>query len=187
MAVRKWLQRLRRFREALMVLVHVWGGQPGRGPEVTTLRHCDTLQVMRNIFIYDGQVMIITDRDKMKAIRDNGRKVARFVPERIGRMMVAYIAWLLPAERVLRQRCKLPLPQEKCHEYLWRDGSSDRWNTDRLSSIMIRLMQADIKLRLGTKRYRIMAIELGRKIQGLTMKQTDAEGADNDDHEGEIE
>ena len=85
-----------------MVLVHVWGGQPGRGPEVITLRHCDTLQVMRNIFIYDGQVMIITDRDKIKAIRDHGRKVARFLPERIGRMMVAYIAWLLLAERVLR-------------------------------------------------------------------------------------
>ncbi|CAI6091000.1 unnamed protein product [Clonostachys chloroleuca] len=63
----------------------------------------------------------------------------------------------------------------------------NRWNTDRLSSIMIRLMQADIKLRLGTKRYRIMAIEFGRKIQGLTMKQTDAEGGDEDDHEGGIE
>ncbi len=185
--VRKWLQQLRRFREALMVLVHVWGGQPGRGPEVTTLRHCDTLQVMRNIFIYDGQVMIITDRDKMKAIRDHGRKVARFLPERIRRMMVAYIAWLLPAERVLRQKCKQPLPQEKCHEYLWRDGSSSRWNTDQLSSTMIRLMQADLKLKLGTKRYRIMAIEFGRKIQGLTMKQTDAEGGDDDDDESGIE
>lgn len=66
-----------------MVLVHVWGGQPGRGPEVTTLRHCDSWQPMRNMFVLDGQVMLITDRDKVKAMRDNGRKVARFLPPRV--------------------------------------------------------------------------------------------------------
>lgn len=101
--------------------------------------------------------------------------------------MVAYIAWLLPAERVLRQKCKQPLPQDKYYEYLWRNSSLDRWNTDQLSSIMIRLMQADIKLRLGTKRYRIIAIELGRKIQGLIIKQIDAEGGNDNDYDGGIE
>lgn len=45
--------------------------------------------------------MIVTDRDKMKAIRGNGRKVARFLPEAIGKMMIAYVAWVLPTERVL--------------------------------------------------------------------------------------
>ncbi|GKU14234.1 unnamed protein product, partial [Fusarium langsethiae] len=83
--VRKWLRELRLLRETLLVLMHTWGGLPGRGPEITTLRHCDSWQLMRNIFILDGQVMIVTDRDKMKAIRDNGRKVARFVPDRIGK------------------------------------------------------------------------------------------------------
>jgi hypothetical protein len=53
----------------------------------------------------NGQVVIVTDRDKMKAIRDNRRKVARFMPDRIGRMIMVYIVWLLPMERVLRQEC----------------------------------------------------------------------------------
>lgn len=30
---------------------------------------------MRNIFVLDGQVMLITDRDKVKAIWDNGRGI----------------------------------------------------------------------------------------------------------------
>lgn len=47
--------------------------------------------------------MLVTDRDKMKAMRDIGRKVARFLPERVGRMLLAYILWLLPAERLLRR------------------------------------------------------------------------------------
>ncbi|KAH6983762.1 hypothetical protein EDB80DRAFT_592032, partial [Ilyonectria destructans] len=116
------------------------------------------------LFLYDGQVMLITDRDKMKAIWGTGHKTARFLPDRIGRMMVAYIVWLLPAERTLRRKCKLPEPQEKCLEFFWRNGNSNCWDTERLSSIMIRLLQAEIKMRLGIGRYCVMAIELGRKI-----------------------
>ncbi|OAQ71908.1 hypothetical protein VFPPC_12026 [Pochonia chlamydosporia 170] len=36
--VRRWMRWLRVFREALMLLSHIWEGQPGRGPETATLR-----------------------------------------------------------------------------------------------------------------------------------------------------
>ena len=36
-------------------------------------------------------MILVTDRDKIKAIRDIRRKVARFLPERIGRILLAYI------------------------------------------------------------------------------------------------
>ena len=101
-AVRQWLDRLQAFRRALLVATHVWGGQPGRGPEIMTLRHCDTQQLPRNVFLVAGDVMLVTDRDKAKAIRGLGRKVARFLPARVGRLLVAYVAWLLPFERLLQ-------------------------------------------------------------------------------------
>ncbi|KID81895.1 recQ family helicase [Metarhizium guizhouense ARSEF 977] len=182
--VKRWTQRLRVFREALMLLSHIWEGQPGRGPETATLRHCDTWQVLRNVFLHDGQVMLVTDRDKMKAIRGTGRVVARFLPDRIGRMMVAYIAWLLPAERTLRRRCKLAEPREDCLEFLWRNGNSKCWGTERLSSIMTRMLQAEIKMRLGVSRYRVMAIEIGRRIRGLVIRQIDGMAGDDEDEEG---
>ncbi|PCD21222.1 hypothetical protein FGRA07_11749 [Fusarium graminearum] len=179
--VKRWLRDLKLLREALLVLVHTWGGLPGRGPETTTLRHCDSWQLMRNIFILDGQVMIVTDRDKMKAIRDIGRKVARFMPDRIGRIIVAYIAWLLPTERVLRRECQLAEPLGEQLEYMWRDGSSSVWETDRLSRQLGRVMQAGTGVRLGTGRYRVIAIEMGRKIRGLVMKQLEGKMDDEDD------
>ena len=98
--------------------VHVWGGQPGRGLEVMTLRHSDSWQLLRNIFIYNGALLIVTDRDKMKAIRSIRRKVARFLPDRLGRMMVAYIAWLLPAEEALLEYGQRPPPINMEREYL---------------------------------------------------------------------
>ncbi|KAH7012637.1 uncharacterized protein B0I36DRAFT_221660, partial [Microdochium trichocladiopsis] len=93
--VQQWLNQLQSFRQALLVSTHTWGGQPGRGPEIMTIRHCDTQDMLRNVFVFDGQVMLVTDRDKAKAIRGIGRKVARFLPETVGRLMVAYILWIL--------------------------------------------------------------------------------------------
>ncbi|KAL6366266.1 hypothetical protein LRP88_00111 [Fusarium phalaenopsidis] len=179
--VKKWLRDLRLLREVLIVLVHTWGGLPGRGPEVTTLRHCDSWQLIRNIFVTDGQVMIVTDRDKMKAIRDNARKVARFVPELIGRMIVGYITWLIPAERVLRRKCKLAEPRGEQLEFMWRDGSSRVWDTDRLSRQLARVMQAGTGARIGVGRYRPIAIEMGRRIRGLVAKQLESRIEDEDE------
>ncbi|KAH7021617.1 uncharacterized protein B0I36DRAFT_367985 [Microdochium trichocladiopsis] len=104
--VQQWLGQLQSFRQALLVSTHTWGGQPGRGPEIITIRHCDTQDMLRNVFIFDGQVMLVTDRDKGKAIRGIGRKVARFLPDTVGRLMVAYILWLLPFERLLLTETK---------------------------------------------------------------------------------
>ncbi|KID81227.1 recQ family helicase [Metarhizium guizhouense ARSEF 977] len=171
-----------------MVATHVWYGQPGRGPELMTLRHCDTWQLMRNIVLYDGQVMIITDRDKMKAIRDMGRKVARFLPDRLGRMMVAYIAWLLPAEELLTSMAGMEQPREDSYEYVWRHGNSKRWDSDRLSAIMARMLQASTGVRLGIGRYRAVAIEMGRKIRGLVIRQIDQSAGDSmDDDDIEVD
>ncbi|CAI6088681.1 unnamed protein product [Clonostachys chloroleuca] len=167
----KWLRRLRLLRETLMLLVHTWGGLPGRGPELTTMRHCDSWQLMRNVFVMDGQVMIVTDRDKMKAIRDNGCKVVRFVPDGIGRMMVVYISWLIPAERTLRRECKLAELRGEQLEYMWRDGSSRVWDTEQLSRKLVYVMQAGTGVRIGVGRYRAVAIEIGRRIRGLVMRQ----------------
>ncbi|KAI3578614.1 hypothetical protein IWW34DRAFT_737753 [Fusarium oxysporum f. sp. albedinis] len=185
--VKRWLRDLRLLRETLLVLVHTWGGLPGRGPEITTLRHCDSWQLIRNVFILDGQVMIVTDRDKMKAIRDNGRKVARFIPDRIGRMVVAYIAWLLPTERVLRQECQLNEPHGEQLEYMWRDGSSSVWETDRLSKKLARVMQAGTGVRLGVGRYRAIAIEMGRRIRGLVIRQLEGKMDEDEDENVEID
>ncbi|KAK9445144.1 DNA helicase, ATP-dependent, RecQ type [Metarhizium brunneum] len=120
----------------------------------------------------------------MKAIRGTGRVVARFLPDHIGRMMVAYIAWLLPAERIVRRKCKLPEPREDCLELLQRNGNSKCWGTERLSSIMTRMLQAEIKIRVGVGRYRVMAIEFGQRIQGLVIRQIDGMAGDDDDDEG---
>ncbi|KAK1989886.1 hypothetical protein LX36DRAFT_593823, partial [Colletotrichum falcatum] len=99
--VHSWLGKAQSFKRSLLASVHIWGGQPGRGPEMTTARYYNTQDMAWNVFVFNGQVMLVIDRDKNRAIRGISRKVARFLPEAVGKMMVAYIAWVLPFERFL--------------------------------------------------------------------------------------
>ena len=75
--VTRWLSNLRQLKGLLMVGKHVWTGMPGRGPEVSTLRHCDGLQVMRNVFLYEGSVMIATDLLLQQISERNANRWAR--------------------------------------------------------------------------------------------------------------
>ncbi|KAI3571187.1 hypothetical protein IWW34DRAFT_771140 [Fusarium oxysporum f. sp. albedinis] len=64
---------------------------------------------------------------------------------------------------------------------MWRDGNSSVWETDRLSRKLARVMQAGTGVRLGVGRYRAIAIEMGRKIRGLVMKQLEGKMDDEDE------
>ncbi|KAI3572940.1 hypothetical protein IWW34DRAFT_794556, partial [Fusarium oxysporum f. sp. albedinis] len=68
----------------------------------TAAETCNIEQLPKNIFVFDGQVVIITDRDKSKGLNGGtgDRRVARFLHERPSLMMMAYVAWLLPFEKM---------------------------------------------------------------------------------------
>jgi superfamily II DNA helicase RecQ len=210
--VKRWLTALREFKMAHMGNTHIWGGQPGRGPEVMTMRHCDGEQLIRNIFVFDGQVFVVTDRDKSKAIRDVGIKVARFLPGHVGEMMIAYIAWLAPVEELLlRQEAlaaavgrrssaaaaraqrsdaasqRLRTAQLLQDGWLWMDarpGFKGRWETAELSRRLVSLTGRFAGIELGVADYRHVSIEMGRKIKGLVVKQVEAVDDDRDWEDG---
>jgi superfamily II DNA helicase RecQ len=173
--IKAWLGELHQFKEALLAATHVWGGQPGRGPEIMTIRHCDTQDMARNVFVFDGQVMLVTDRDKTKAIRGIGRKVARFLPDRLGRVMAAYVLWLLPFEKMICAVSGAAGPAAALGPWLWKDGRKGLWQTAELSKKLTRVTTEHIGVGLGVADYRHVTIELGRQIRGLIVQQLEVD------------
>jgi hypothetical protein len=53
--VKRYLRCVDHFLTLLMVCVHITSGQPGRGSEITTMRHRNGLLQDQNIFVIDGQ------------------------------------------------------------------------------------------------------------------------------------
>ncbi|KAF1956343.1 hypothetical protein CC80DRAFT_363540, partial [Byssothecium circinans] len=99
--VKRYLRQVDRFLTLLMVCVHMTSGQPGRGSEVTTMRHQNGLLQDRNIFVMDGQVMTVVRYHKSQSQWDKPKVVPRFLPPRLGQVMVMYLAYLQPFQEYL--------------------------------------------------------------------------------------
>ena len=67
-AVSAYTARYKRFLELILILVHITAGQPARGTEITSLRYCNWLTVPRNIYMLDGQVMLVTTYHKSQSM-----------------------------------------------------------------------------------------------------------------------
>lgn len=186
-AIGAFLTLLKQFRGEFMPTVHIWGGQPGRGPELATLKHCDIEQLPKNVFVFDGRVMLVTDRDKCKGFQERGRKVARFLPEDVSRIMVAYIAWLLPFERVVHRLSGIRGPSDSLGPWLWKSAEKGMWATDELSRRLGLLTGTHLGVRLTVASYRHVAIEFGRRIKGLLIRQREVEVGDDDEVEDMID
>ena len=120
---------------------------------------------MRNVYIFDGQVLLITDRDKGR----RGRKVARFLSEDLSKVMVAYIAWLIPFERVLYKLSAIRGPSEDLAPWLWKSAEKGVWTTDELSLRFALFTGVHMTLKLTVLSYRHIVIEFGRRIKGLVI------------------
>jgi hypothetical protein len=51
--VAECLKELKAFKDMDLVNTYVWEGHQGWGPGVMTIWHCDTQQVLQNVFMFD--------------------------------------------------------------------------------------------------------------------------------------
>jgi hypothetical protein len=65
--VLRYLRKVDRFRELLLLYMHLTGGQPARGTEMTTLRFKNGYLQDRNIFVMHGQMVFVTRYHKSQS------------------------------------------------------------------------------------------------------------------------
>lgn len=94
-AAQKYLEDVDSFLEQLLLLVHITGGQPGRGTELLSLQWCNTVHgLRRNIFVKDGLISFVTFYHKGYSITNSAKIIHRYLPKEISEMMV-YFLWLV--------------------------------------------------------------------------------------------
>jgi hypothetical protein len=129
--VRQYLRQVNRFLEVLLCSVHVTSGQPGRGSEITTIRHGNGILQDRNIFVVDGQVMTVVRYHKSQSQWDKPKIVPRFLPPRLGHVMAAYLVYMQPFKEYLT----LQVLGGNYSDYVWHDAQG-AWDTGRLTRIL---------------------------------------------------
>jgi superfamily II DNA or RNA helicase len=159
--VRRYLRKVDRFRELLLLCMHLTGGQPARGTEMTTLRFKNGYLQDRNIFVMHGQMVFVTRYHKSQSQMDKPKVIPRFLPWRVGQVLAVYLAYLQPVQEYLSVQVK----GDGWSDYIWANEQGP-WETDRLTRIMIRESQKRLGTRLTTHDYRHVAISIGREVVG---------------------
>jgi superfamily II DNA helicase RecQ len=175
-AVRRYLGQVDRFLEMLLCSVHVTSGQPGRGSEITTMRHRNGTLQDRNIFVADGQIMTVVRYHKSQSQWDKPKVVPRFLPPQLGQVMAIYLVYIQP----FREYLTLQVLQGKYTDYVWSDAQG-AWETDRLTRVLKRETANRLGVKLHTLDYRHTAVGIGREKVG----QAFSKGYDDD--VGEVE
>ena len=94
--VQEYLTSVTAFQELLCILVHITGGQPTSGVELISIRHRNSPDAKRNIFIDDGMVTFVSHYVKGFNVENDGKLLRRYVPREVGELVVQYLWLLLP-------------------------------------------------------------------------------------------
>ncbi|KAK3078742.1 hypothetical protein LTS18_006726, partial [Coniosporium uncinatum] len=188
--VEQYMAQVREFREKLLVLVHMCGGQPGRAPEVLSVRHSNTVQGgHRNIFIEDGKVVFVTVYHKGYTLSGDVKVIHRYLPREIGELVVWYLWLVLPF--VQRMETLMWERESTISAHMWpKEARGMRWTSERMRQVMKRESKIGLGQEMNVQAYREIAIGISRRfMRGKTAFPRDGdaeeqgEGGEGDDGE----
>jgi superfamily II DNA helicase RecQ len=127
---------LSRFRKALLVLVHMTGGQPARGTELVTVRYRNAggKGETRGLFIEDGLVVLMTQYHKGLSTSGKQKVVHRYVPREVGELVVYYIWLALPFWYTLVRVCVGKGAADES-DYIWEPAERRAWALPELEDV----------------------------------------------------
>lgn len=95
-AANRYLDKAQELLELLMTLIQLTSGNPARATEVRTVQWKNTGSLLRSIFIHEAHLMILTVYNKSSSLTQTQRPIARFLPTHIGRLLILFLALVLP-------------------------------------------------------------------------------------------
>lgn len=166
--VTEYLAKVYSFLKDLLVLVHITGGQPARGPELLSIRHRNTQQGgTRNVFVVDGAVMVKTVYHKGYNVSRKAKHICRFLPPAVSEMMVSYLWLVLPWKRLLEFEV---FGFHSPTSHVWpseHHASEPDWSSTVLSRHLERVSRVPLDNQvLNIQSYRQIAVAISRRFMG---------------------
>jgi len=178
--VERYMDRVVAFREKLIALMHITGGQPGRATEILSVRHSNTIKGgHRNIFIEDGMVVYVTRYHKGYAVSGDVKIIHRYLPREVGELLVWYLWLVLPFQQRLEA---MVWEKDAISSHLWpADPNGRKWTSERVRETLKRESRVGLGQELTIAAYREIAIGISRRfLRGSTTFAAE-EGEDNEE------
>lgn len=143
-----YLNQEGQFLRKLMVVMHVSGGQPARGPEIGSIKVSNSVYSARNLYVINGRVCFLTMYDKARKRRGNTEYIIRCLPDEVSQVLVQYLVYVRPFARALDQR-------ESAYLFADRRGP---WAGEQLTQALSRATSKHLGVRLTVSGWRHVAI-----------------------------
>jgi len=127
-AVESYLRQVRRWKEEMLVLVHMSAGAPARATELVSVQQVngENARCHRGIMIDQGMVAFITSYHKGFSASQSQKCVHRFVPQEVGELVVYYLWLIEPFVRILQSS----RGQMTASPWLWEPAPEEDWGDE---------------------------------------------------------
>jgi hypothetical protein len=128
-AIHRYLRKIRKFKEELIVLVHMSAGAPARATELISIQRENGADArsQRGIFIDDGLAAFVTSYHKGYSASQSTKVIHRFVPREVGEVVVYYLWLVEPVERMLRCHTQ---GRYAVSPWVWEPAPEEEWPED---------------------------------------------------------
>ncbi|GAB7336613.1 hypothetical protein MBLNU13_g10310t1 [Cladosporium sp. NU13] len=127
-AVESYLRQVKRWKEEMLVLVHMSAGAPARATELVSVQQVngENARCHRGIMIDQGMVAFITSYHKGFSASQSQKCVHRFVPQEVGELVVYYLWLIEPFVRILQSS----RGQMTSSPWFWEPAPEEEWGDE---------------------------------------------------------
>tara|TARA_R110002003_G_scaffold3363_1_gene25212 strand:- start:1741 stop:2385 length:645 start_codon:yes stop_codon:yes gene_type:complete len=125
--IRDYEKAMQAFREHLLVLVHITGGQPARGTEVVTVQYVNSPNgESRGVFIEDGLMVYVTMYHKGIRASAKAKIIHRYLPREVGELLFYYLWIVMPFWRKIEGAVGKEAAKE-ASPFIWEPREEEPW------------------------------------------------------------
>ncbi|EXM12282.1 hypothetical protein FOTG_19217 [Fusarium oxysporum f. sp. vasinfectum 25433] len=120
----KYLSAGVELNKSAFAAIHFRASLPGRGTEVTSIRYLNPKLSIRNVFFYDGRIIIIISYNKARASNNYAFYIVRYVPMDLSLSLLKYLAIIRPVWEFLAETMRSARHDSKEFFFLEMRGSA---------------------------------------------------------------
>lgn len=128
-AVCEYMRGVRRFKESLFALVHLSGGGPGRGTEITSIQCENSAEGVgyRGVFAEGGLLSFTTTYHKGYSFSKRVKTIHRYVPREVSELVVYFLGLGRPFINALQA---LHNGVTRRTAFIWEPAPEEQWGDD---------------------------------------------------------
>ncbi|KAH7459229.1 hypothetical protein FOMA001_g20149 [Fusarium oxysporum f. sp. matthiolae] len=133
----KYLSAGVELNKSAFAAIHFRASLPGRGTEVTSIRYLNSKLSIRNVFFYDGRMIIIISYNKARASNNYAFYIVRYVPIDLSLSLLKYLAIIRPVWEFLAETMRSARHDSKEFFFLDPHGRKKHLSSDQASDILL--------------------------------------------------